>query len=989
MKKLMSIRLTCKILIYLTLFSPSAKAQIIPDNTLPDNSTITPQENIQQIEGGTRAGNNLFHSFEQFSVPVEQTAAFNNAVDIQNIFSRVTGNSISEIEGKIQANGAANLLLINPNGIIFGENASLDIGGSFLGSTADSIIFPDGVEFSATDTQTTPLLTITAPIGLGLNATAGDIINRSVATDSDGNSVGLQVLPEKTFALVGGNVLLEGGIITAESGRIEIGSVGEDSTVNFSVTEPGFALDYQGISEFKDIDLSALALVDASGAGGGAIQVQGRQLTLTGDSAITSTTLGSEGGETMRIKATELVAMAGDATNLSTLTAGTGKAGDLIIETGNLNIRDGAYVETSSFAEGDGGNLTVKVAESVDLIGTTSELTLSSGLFAEVNATGNGGNLTVETKNLTVSNGANISTSTFGAGKGGDLIVQAVDSVEIMGASADEVLPSGLFANVKTTGNGGNLSVDTQNLTIQDGAQVAVNTTFGTVTGNAGNLTVQAADSIKLLGTNSDGSVASSLSSQVDLSASGNAGNLNLETRELIVRDGAQISTVGRNEGQAGKLAINASDSILLTGTSSFGNDFSSSGVFVSVETGATGDAGELAINAGELTVEKGAKISANTFGQGEGSNVNLNLERLIIDSGGTIGVGSLLQGVGSTDENITNNIRGSGGEINLNATEDITITGTGNIGETLVNSSLFTKSEGTGDAGNLTINTPNLTVADGGNINVSATGTGEAGSLSIDAQELNLDRGSILAETRVGDEGNITVSDADGLLLRNNSQITTNATEQATGGDITINSDAIALLDDSDITANAEAGRGGNIDITTQGIFQEPDSDITAASELGIDGTVTLNTLDVDPTSGIYKLPEVPIDAENILAQDLCKLEDNKIAKGSSFIITGRGGLTPTSADSLSDIDRVVNWASREDLEVSQNGAVAIRQRETNNSAKDLVNKSYPNIQQSQDLVVAKDGSAWLTANAYQATSNNSGIIHPDCRTIGSITKK
>jgi filamentous hemagglutinin family protein len=981
MKKLLNLGLTSKIVISLILFSPSAQAQIVPDNTLPNDSTTTPQGNIQQIEGGTRAGDNLFHSFEQFSVPAEQTAAFNNAGDIANIFSRVTGNSISEVEGKIQANGAANLLLINPNGILFGENASLDIGGSFLGSTADSVIFPDGVEFSATDTQTTPLLTITAPIGLGLKSTAGDIVNRSrfASPDNIDIPVGLQVLPKKTFALVGGNILMEGGIITAESGRIEIGSVGGDNTVNLSATEPGFTLDYQGIPEFKDIDLSALALVDASGAGGSVIQIQGKQLTLTGDSAITSTTLGSAAGETMQIKAVESIEMDGDATTLSTTTEGTGKAGDLIIETGNLNVRDGAYVDTSSFAEGDGGNLTVKASESVDLIGTTSDISDSSGLFAEVgeDSTGNGGDITIETKNLTVSDGAVVSASTLGVGEGGDLVVQATESVEIMGTSADEAFPSSLFADANDTGNGGNLTITTQNLTVQDGAQVTVDT-FGA--GNAGNLTVQASDSVELSGRNSDGLNPSGLFSQVNPSASGNAGNLSLETKQLIVQDGAQISTTAGNEGQAGDLMINAENLILLSGTSSLGDAFSSSGVFISAEPGSSGNAGELTINTGELTVEKGAKISADNFGTGEGANVSLNLDRLIINEGGIIGAGSLLQPIGSTDENISNQVRGSGGNLTVNATEAITITGTGNIGDTLVDSSLFTEAEGTGDAGNLTINTPNLTVADQGNINVSVTGTGGAGSLSIDAQELNLDNGSLTAETRVGDEGNITLSNADGLLLRNNSQITTNATEQATGGDITISSEAIALLDGSNITANAVEGRGGNIDITTQGIFQEPDSAITASSQLGIDGTITINSLDVDPTSGIYKLPDAPIDAENILAQDLCKLEDEKIAKGSSFIITGRGGLTPTAADSLGDVDNVVNWANREDLEVSQNGAVGIRQREANSSEKDSANKSYPDLKQSQGLVVAKDGSAWLTANAYSTASNNSGITHPDC---------
>lgn len=252
------------LIIFFSQVSQKAKAQIVPDNTLGSESSVINSTNQLRspIEGGATRGGNLFHSFQEFNIGEGLEVYFANPEGIDNIFSRVTGSIISEILGTLGVEGNANLFFINPNGIVFGEKAQLDVGGSFVATTADRVEFRDGKFFSARDNEK-PLLTWNAPIGLGLGTNPGAIVVRGQGhnlrvqpfypTTILQDEPGLQVPPGETLALIGGDLILDGRIVKAKSGRIELGSISPSENVTLDINSSGSVINYETVSSFEDI----------------------------------------------------------------------------------------------------------------------------------------------------------------------------------------------------------------------------------------------------------------------------------------------------------------------------------------------------------------------------------------------------------------------------------------------------------------------------------------------------------------------------------------------------------------------------------------------------------------------------------------------------------------------------------------------------------------------------------------------------------------
>jgi filamentous hemagglutinin family protein len=649
--------------------SPS-QAQIVPDATLPNNSSVT-TDGI--ITGGTVAGKNLFHSFKEFSVLSGSRAYFNNDTAIQNIISRVTGESVSKIDGLIKANNA-NLFLLNPNGIIFGPNASLDIGGSFLATTASSLKFADGMEFSAKAPQTTPLLTISVPIGLQFGGNAGSIFNQSQATDSSGETVGLQVQPGRTLALVGGDVSLDGGVLTAPGGRVELGGVAGTGTIGLNVGSNNVFLGFPNDPAEVNISAQELSLsfpnnvtkadVSAHKASieANSIQLQGKQITLTGGSVI-----GARDFSYLELGKPSITYVT------------SSKGGNVIINAEKLTVRDGSEVGASSGFSMSRAKLTVTASDSVELSGTGLAVSryktrtgfgTPSGLGVGTGLQSTGEELTISTKRLIIRDGAQIRA--FAARDDeqseGTLTINASDSVELTGISTERFggfIPfndvsedgrsiSGIFSTVFNVGNAGNIAVNTKRLLIQDGARISAST-FSI--GKGGTLNINASDSVELNGTSADGQIRSGLFATSTYS---DAGSIRIKTGQLSVRNGAQVNVAveptARNielgitrSGQAGNIDIQT-NRILLDNQAIFNaNSFSGAGgninlqaedIFllrrnslISATSGNPGNAGQdgnININTQFLIASPGenSDIVATGFGRTVGSNVQVNASR-------------------------------------------------------------------------------------------------------------------------------------------------------------------------------------------------------------------------------------------------------------------------------------------------------------------------------------------------------------------------
>ncbi|MEO1348659.1 MAG: S-layer family protein [Cyanobacteria bacterium J06635_15] len=924
--------------------APPILAQIIPDDTMPTPSSVAPGCTSCTIEGGTLRGNNLFHSFTEFSVPIGDEVIFNNLDVVEHIFSRVTGSSVSDIDGLIQANGTANLFLLNPNGIIFGPNAQLDIGGSFVASTADAIQFGDQTVFSASNPATSSFLTIDPSAFFFTASSSGVIENQSIApagVDLLGNPLsGLRVQDGQSLMLIGRDISMPGGRINALGGQVTLASVTGPGSVDFNLENNNLSMDFPENLLGADILLSDESVVEVGNTSAGTVNLWGRNITLRQGSRVLANTRGVGSGGRIGLRASETVQLMGTSADgsfnsglFATMAFGASPespAGGLSIMANQLLIQGGAEISTTTFGEADGGTLTIEADSLVQVSGESDDGRFGSFVAAQSFGEGDAGELSIDTDRLAIQDGAQISVTTLNSGTGGILTVNATESIEVSGSVPG--FSSGLFAQ-NLNGQPGKLSLLTRRLWLENGAQIGASTAG---LGDGGTIVIDATEFIHLLGTSEDGIPSAIFTGALDnfTIVTGDSGDLVLNTRQLLLQGGAQVSAGSFTQGNAGNVLINASESIQLSGISQDGQR--ASGIFT--QTSGAGDAGTLILNTEVLSVRDQALVSASTSG-GTGGMITITANSLEVSEAAKI---------------LTTTFRTEdAGDINLRVADRIDLTGQDS--GLLAN----TERESSGNGGSIFLNPTSVTLRDGAGISVNSQGTGIGGDILLVADALMLANNAFIsAETVSNTGGNILLQLQDILLLRNSSFISTNAgIEQGLGdgGDIRIDVPIGFVIavpqENSDVTANAFEGRGGNIDIVTQGIFGiEPRdelsslSDITASSESGVSGVIQINNLNVDPSQGLVELPSGLLDSSQLLAQG-CEQSAVDSASRGEFFNSGRGGIVSLSSamlgsdDVVDDLRLPTGWPDQSPVTEAQGWFVS--------DAGDVVLASAPEIAQ------------------------------------------
>ncbi|XGV98309.1 MAG: filamentous hemagglutinin N-terminal domain-containing protein [Leptolyngbya sp. BL-A-14] len=862
-------------------FSLPAAAQIVPDSSLgKERSLVQPNVTsdrglIDRIDAGALRGSNLFHSFSDFNVYPGQRVYFANPTNISNIISRITGRNLSNIDGTLGVLGGANLYLINPNGIIFGPNAQLDIRGSFVATTTNQIRFPNGYAFDATNPDSPPLLTVNAPLGLTTWLPAVGTITSSgnLSTGQSLTLLGNKVTITGTLAVPGGTVQVLGNrVALLDYARVDVSSPTGGGNVFFGGNYKGQGTLPNALQTYVAPTATIHADATSNGNGGHVVVWANGSTRFYGTISARGGALSGNGGAVEVSSANSLTL-----NGVVDTTALTGSTGTLLLDPTNITVVTGNVPNPPNAADGlwaaaeDSGNQTIG-ANAIATLLQTNALTLEATdtidftpnadvIFSSNNA------LTLHARTI---NFTDVTLAQLGAG---NIIL---DTTQNRGTPAQTTQGTAVFANdsyigtviVGTVPQSGSVQVTTGSLTEINGAEFGANT-FGS--GNAGSVKLIVSDAINFDGAgqipNGLASVLgitdptefgisqllSGVSSVVAPSATGNGGNIEITAGSLTLTRGATLTAGTFGTGNAGNVKLTVNGAASFDGTPPDGQG--STGVFSVVYPGAKGDGGSIELTAGSLTVTNGAELSA-------ASNGSLTLTNGKSSSDAAAGIGN----AGSVKLTVSGAARFDGispdGQFPSGAFSTVQEGAQGNGGNVEVTASVLTLTDraqlsastlGLGDAGSVVVKANSFKASAGGRVLTETFAAGKAGNIVINALDsitLSGQSTGIFANTAPGSTGNggsIQI-DPSRVLIQDGASISVNSQGSGAGGNIFFQAGRLELRDRGSITAETVSTRGGNITLNPQDLLllQRNSRISTSAGTVGVGadgGNITIST--------------------------------------------------------------------------------------------------------------------------------------------------
>jgi filamentous hemagglutinin family protein len=828
-----------------------------------------------KLIGAGSASPGLLQSLTQIDVGKPDAVLFaaSEGVAISNLFVRVTGTKRSEIFGALRSNLNADLYLLNPYGVMFGESAELDVNGSFHVSTADELLFDGGQKFVARVGGEVPTLAVAAPEYFGFwvdeQAPATIWFDKTAATPTaPGPSF---AVPEgKTFSAIAGRIEIVGRnnaatnipTLASQGGLIQLAAVPSGTDVPIDVaTLPVENLGPEGAIDQAAIHLTQNAIVTVRGSDP-ATSIPARMVIRGGRFEMEQ--------EQGIVKSGELIAFPTG--------AGEGELGIDVEVAGTISVDAGRIrSQYQDIAGGRGGDIRLVASEiyladtiifnpaSIVPAGVQSEFEFVGGFVAN-----DGPDIYVEADTVSIRDGARLRSSDeldFGLGTGdvGDIDIVA-DFVEVSGEGS-EISTTG--AGV---GDGGTIRVEgRESITVSNGGQILSNRvrlfipddpgdpgrvdvlagalnlvggSIGSVTtaGDGADVTVDA-QTILIETSESAPDVKPQISALAARGADAGAtgGSLTVHAASIGLRDGGQIRTTTEGDAAGGKLDVHVEGTLLAAGRNvrMVGEDVivAPSGVFARSAlpkvaagdpppTPTTGSGGQLDITAETVQLEGGAEISASAESEGPAGSVFIVADAVSVE--GTVDADGIP---------IPSLISAGGGLI--------------------------------GPGGIVDIETDSLRLHKGGQISTSAIGAGGAGDIDIRAREIDISGAESRISARTlnpfvgaGNAGGVSLSPVDGerLTLR-----------IGAGGAVSVESTVLGAAGEIEISGAAlvEVTEGGEINATVQDVAV---ADADLASDIRIldtdlvrisGGTITTETLG-SGAGGTIEIQAAQVDLSN-----------------------------------------------------------------------------------------------------------------------------